>query len=126
VEGSRHAKREVSQNLILCHSGCEIVCSRCGLDTCSCQLQDYVILQSVPAIHCSEGVQRLSLGMTKIIKLVRSIGLRKDQLGQDTVEYALLAGFSVVAAGALMPDVAIDIGSVLSKVGSTLRFAAGA
>jgi Flp pilus assembly pilin Flp len=63
--------------------------------------------------------------MTKRMKLIWKLGIRKDQHGQDAVEYALLAGFMVVAAGALIPDVAIDVSTVVSKVCTTATLAAG-
>jgi pilus assembly protein Flp/PilA len=47
----------------------------------------------------------------------------KDTRGQDLIEYALMAGFVAVAAGAVMPGVASSISSIFSKVGSTLAIA---
>ena len=47
----------------------------------------------------------------------------KDQRGQDLIEYALMAGFVAVAAGAIMPAVASSISSIFSKVGSVLSAA---
>ena len=44
--------------------------------------------------------------------------LLADQGGQDMVEYALLAGFVAVAAGALLPPVADDISAIFSKLSS--------
>ena len=49
----------------------------------------------------------------------------KDTSGQDLIEYALMAGFVAVAAGALMPNVASSISTVFSKVTSLLVLAAG-
>ncbi len=49
--------------------------------------------------------------------------LRDDQ-GQDLVEYALMAGFVAVAAGALMPNISSSISTIFSKVGSVLTGAA--
>lgn len=40
----------------------------------------------------------------------------RDTKGQDLIEYALMAGFVAVAAGAIMPDVASSISTVFSKV----------
>jgi pilus assembly protein Flp/PilA len=40
----------------------------------------------------------------------------KDTRGQDLIEYALMAGFVAVAAGAIMPGVATNISKVFSKV----------
>jgi Flp pilus assembly pilin Flp len=43
-----------------------------------------------------------------------------NRRGQDLIEYALLAGFVAVSAGAIMPGVANSINSVLSKVASVV------
>jgi pilus assembly protein Flp/PilA len=43
-----------------------------------------------------------------------------DQRGQDLIEYALMAGFVAVAAGAIMPGVATSLSQIFSKVGSVL------
>jgi Flp pilus assembly pilin Flp len=47
----------------------------------------------------------------------------KDMRGQDLIEYALMAGFVAVAAGAVMPGVASSISTIFSKVGSVLAVA---
>ena len=47
----------------------------------------------------------------------------KDTHGQDLIEYALMAGFVAVAAGVIMPDVAISISQIFSKVSSVLSTA---
>ena len=44
----------------------------------------------------------------------------KDTHGQDLVEYALMAGFVAVTAGAIMPGVASSISTIFSKVGSVM------
>jgi Flp pilus assembly pilin Flp len=44
--------------------------------------------------------------------------------GQDLIEYALMAGFVAVAAGALMPNVSSSISSVFSQIQSLLANAA--
>jgi pilus assembly protein Flp/PilA len=44
----------------------------------------------------------------------------KDERGQDLIEYALMAGFIAVAAGALVPEIAAKIKSIFQKVDSTL------
>ena len=44
----------------------------------------------------------------------------KDRRGQDLIEYALMAGFVAVAAGAIMPGVATSISEIFSKVASVL------
>jgi len=43
--------------------------------------------------------------------------------GQDLIEYALMAGFVAVAAGAVMPGVASSISTIFSKVASVLAVA---
>jgi Flp pilus assembly pilin Flp len=45
--------------------------------------------------------------------------------GQDLIEYALMAGFVAVAAGAVMPGVASGISTIFSQVGSVMSNAAG-
>ncbi len=60
--------------------------------------------------------------MTKLyITLQR---LRGDKRGQDLVEYALLAGFIAVAAGALLPGISGSISTIFSRMGSVLKNAA--
>jgi Flp pilus assembly pilin Flp len=39
-----------------------------------------------------------------------------DARGQDLIEYALLAGFAVLAAGALIPGIATSISTIISKL----------
>ena len=60
--------------------------------------------------------------MTKIRQLV--IRLVRDEKGQDMVEYALLAGFIAVAAGALLPGISDDIGTIFSNMASVVALAA--
>jgi pilus assembly protein Flp/PilA len=48
----------------------------------------------------------------------------KSTEGQDLIEYALMAGFVAVAAGAIMPGVATSISTIFSEVVSTLTVAA--
>jgi pilus assembly protein Flp/PilA len=47
-------------------------------------------------------------------------GFLGDTRGQDLIEYALMAGFVAVAAGAIMPTVAGHISTIFSKVSSSL------
>jgi pilus assembly protein Flp/PilA len=62
--------------------------------------------------------------MKKINKIVYSLQIWKDTKGQDLIEYALMAGFVAVAAGAVMPNVAEQVGAIFSKVNSQLSAAA--
>jgi Flp pilus assembly pilin Flp len=48
----------------------------------------------------------------------------RDKKGQDLIEYALMAGFVAVAAGAIMPDVSASISTIFSKIGSVMAAAA--
>jgi Flp pilus assembly pilin Flp len=48
----------------------------------------------------------------------------KDRRGQDLIEYALMAGFVAVAAGATMPSVANGISTVFSQISSVMAVAA--
>ena len=47
-----------------------------------------------------------------------------DTKGQDLIEYALMAGFVAVAAGAIMPSVSGNISTIFSKIGSSMSNAA--
>ena len=47
-----------------------------------------------------------------------------DVEGQDMVEYALLAGFVAVAAGALLPSISTSVSTIFSRMGSVLTAAA--
>ena len=49
----------------------------------------------------------------------------KDTRGQDLIEYALMAGFVAVAAGALMPNVSQAISTIFGKIQSVLTAAGG-
>jgi pilus assembly protein Flp/PilA len=56
--------------------------------------------------------------------LVLRLKIWKDTRGQDLIEYALMAGFVAVAAGAIMPNVATSISTIFSKISSVLSNAA--
>jgi pilus assembly protein Flp/PilA len=47
-----------------------------------------------------------------------------DVQGQDLIEYALMAGFVAVAAGAIMPGVASSISTIFSQIASVMTAAA--
>ena len=57
---------------------------------------------------------------------IRLKALVQDEEGQDLVEYALLAGFVAVAAGALLPAISSSISTIFSRMGSVLSAAATA
>ena len=55
--------------------------------------------------------------------LILKMKALRDTRGQDLIEYALMAGFVAVAAGAVMPGVASSISTIFSKVASALAIA---
>lgn len=55
--------------------------------------------------------------------LILKIQAFRDTRGQDLIEYALMAGFVAVAAGAVMPGVASSISTIFSQVGSVMAVA---
>ena len=62
--------------------------------------------------------------MNKMKAIMVAARLWADKRGQDLIEYALMAGFVAVAAGAIMPGVANSISSIFSQVASVLTQAA--
>ena len=54
--------------------------------------------------------------MESINRVLLNLRIWKDTRGQDLIEYALMAGFVAVAAGALMPQVATSMSQIFSKV----------
>jgi pilus assembly protein Flp/PilA len=62
--------------------------------------------------------------MNQLTKAVLAMKIWKDKNGQDLIEYALMAGFVAVAAGALMPTVSSSISTVFSKISSVMAGAA--
>jgi Flp pilus assembly pilin Flp len=61
--------------------------------------------------------------MKRIASLLHSVRLWRDRRGQDLIEYALMAGFVAVAAGAIMPNVAGSISTIFSLIGSVMTSA---
>ena len=62
--------------------------------------------------------------MNRVKNFFRSLAVLKDTKGQDLIEYALMAGFVAVAAGAIMPTVSDNISQIFSKVASSMGSAA--
>ena len=62
--------------------------------------------------------------MNHTMNLVWKLRIWKDTRGQDLIEYALMAGFVAVAAGAIMPGVANSISTIFSKISSAMNAAA--
>lgn len=62
--------------------------------------------------------------MKKFLRKLRALRVCRETSGQDLIEYALMAGFVAVAAGALMPGISTSISTVFSKVSSLMTAAA--
>lgn len=62
--------------------------------------------------------------MNRIKNFFLKLQLVKDVKGQDLIEYALMAGFVAVAAGAIMPGIGTSISTIFSRVASGLTAAA--
>ena len=62
--------------------------------------------------------------MKKLTKAILAMKIWRETHGQDLIEYALMAGFVAVAAGALMPTVSTSISTVFSKISSVMSAAA--
>ena len=62
--------------------------------------------------------------MKKLKHLILLAQIWSDTKGQDLIEYALMAGFVAVAAGAIMPGVASSISTIFSKISSVMTAAA--
>ena len=54
--------------------------------------------------------------MTAVLNAIINLKIWSDNRGQDLIEYALMAGFVAVAAGAIMPGVATSISTIFSSV----------
>jgi len=80
-------------------------------------------ITSVVAVtnHCRE-----QLTMKSLMIRLWNAKLSRDTRGQDLIEYALMAGFVAVAAGAIMPGVAESISTIFSKVASVMTAASNA
>lgn len=63
--------------------------------------------------------------MKRVSELIWKLRIWKDTRGQDLIEYALMAGFVAVAAGAIMPGVSTSISTIFSKVRSSLESGGG-
>lgn len=62
--------------------------------------------------------------MERFTRMIWTLRIWRDTRGQDLIEYALMAGFVAVAAGAIMPGVAENISKVFSKVSVSMSNAA--
>jgi pilus assembly protein Flp/PilA len=62
--------------------------------------------------------------MKTVVNFVWKLRIWTDTHGQDLIEYALMAGFVAVSAGAIMPGVATNISKIFSKVASAMTASA--
>ncbi|HTB11408.1 MAG TPA: hypothetical protein VK752_07555 [Bryobacteraceae bacterium] len=58
--------------------------------------------------------------MKQLNRIILKARIWNDTHGQDLIEYALMAGFVAVAAGAIMPGVSISISKIFSSVASAM------
>ena len=58
--------------------------------------------------------------MKQTLRMFCRMRIWKDTRGQDLIEYALMAGFVAVAAGAIMPGIATKIQTIFSNVDTRL------
>jgi pilus assembly protein Flp/PilA len=63
--------------------------------------------------------------MKKLNNMILKLQVIKDTRGQDLIEYALMAGFVAVAAGAIVPGVASNIKNIFDKLNIVMSNAAG-
>lgn len=60
------------------------------------------------------------MAMKNLILRVKAF---RDTSGQDLIEYALMAGFVAVVAGAILPGVATNISMIFSNIASVMTAA---
>ena len=65
----------------------------------------------------------MNKGKLDLMRMLWKLRIWKDTRGQDLIEYALMAGFVAVAAGAVMPNVSTQISTIFSKIESLLTTA---
>jgi len=86
-----------------------------------CRALDFVVESVIP----KTGGHSPRYKETRMYKLIYRLLIWKNAQGQDLIEYALMAGFVAVAAGAIMPNVAASISQIFSQVTSVLSNANG-
>jgi pilus assembly protein Flp/PilA len=62
--------------------------------------------------------------MKRLMNALWRLRIWSDNQGQDLIEYALMAGFVAVAAGAIMPGVSSSVSKIFSRVASVMSNAA--
>jgi Flp pilus assembly pilin Flp len=59
--------------------------------------------------------------LKKLNHFILAARIWSDTRAQDLLEYALLAGFVAVAAGAIMPGVSTSISRIFSNIASAMK-----
>jgi Flp pilus assembly pilin Flp len=62
--------------------------------------------------------------MNKLAQIVWKLRIAKDCRGQDLIEYALIVGFIVLAAGAVTPSITTTMRNIFERVSVTLSSSA--
>ena len=63
--------------------------------------------------------------MKPLPMILSELRLWRETRAQDMIEYALLAGFMAVAAGAVLPNLGGSISTIFSNVTSVMTLVAG-
>jgi Flp pilus assembly pilin Flp len=80
----------------------------------------------MPAKVSPGKARQASIKRQKTMKnLILKLKALHDTRGQDLIEYALMAGFVAVAAGAIMPNISSSISTIFSQVASVMTAASG-
>ena len=81
-------------------------------------LNSFVLtILAVMAVVVYTGKEMQRCGILKVKRPTRVRRFRSAEAGQDLIEYALMAGFVCVAAGAILPNVIDDIKIVYHRIG---------
>ena len=75
------------------------------------------VILATDSYVAGEGRQTI---MKKLNSLIWKLRIVRDTRGQDLIEYALMAGFVAVAAGAIVPGVAESIKTIFGKVNNVM------
>jgi pilus assembly protein Flp/PilA len=63
--------------------------------------------------------------MKPLQAILRANRLWRETQAQDMIEYALMAGFMAVAAGAVLPDAGGSVSTIFSRVTSVMILVTG-
>jgi pilus assembly protein Flp/PilA len=97
-------------------SGEGFLCGALGFNTDSFRNLPMILLECDRDLSRTKGRGEIE----EMKNLIWKLRILKDTRGQDLIEYALMAGFVAVAAGAIMPGVASSISTIFSKIASVM------